>query len=212
MSGSDGGSDAGGRRGPESKVSRLLDEYDLDGFGAELERRWTTDGPDRSSLRDLATAFNRRLVRAALAAENESVLDGEAGNLYRLLTDDDVSSGARTRAIHELRRAGVDVDRLESDFVSHRAIHTYLTSHRDATPPSSDDESLREQRLRTLRRLTSRTERVTERTLEQLADAGELTLDEPAAEVYVDVQVHCPTCDSQYSARELLSRGGCDCR
>ncbi|WP_423746567.1 rod-determining factor RdfA [Haladaptatus sp. SPP-AMP-3] len=207
----DGGSS--GKRGPDSKVARLIEQYELTGFGAELERRWTTTSAARSSLRDLADAFNRRLIAAALEAQNESVVDGEAANLYRLLTDDDVSSGARTKAVHEFRHAGVDADDLESDFVSHRAIHTYLTNHRGVSAPSgTEDEDLLDRRTQTLQRLNGRVERVTDRVLTQLIDADELVLDDTDAEIYVDVQVHCPTCNSQYSVVDLLSRGGCDCQ
>ncbi len=58
-----------------------------------------------------------------------------------MLTDDDVSSGARTKAVHRLERTGVDVERLEADFVSHRAMRTYLTAWRGAAYQRlSDDE------------------------------------------------------------------------
>ncbi|QIO21145.1 rod-determining factor RdfA [Haloarcula sp. JP-L23] len=203
----------GSKRGPENKVSRLIDQYDLTGIGAELERRWTAEGDARASLRELATEFNHRLVEAALAAENESLLDGEAANLYRLLTDEDTSTGARTKARHRFRRSGLDVEDLRADFVSHRAIHTYLTTCREVTPPSDrddDDEDPTARRKRTLDRLTSRVERVTAGTLRDLSAAGELTVDD--VDVYVDVQVHCPTCGAQYGLHDLLSRGGCDCQ
>ncbi|AUG46181.1 hypothetical protein BVU17_01060 [Haloarcula taiwanensis] len=203
---------SGSKRGPENKVSRLIDEYDLDGVGATLERRWTADGDAGASLRELATEFNHRLVEAALAAENEAPLDGEAANLYRLLTDDEASTGARTKARHRLRRSGLDVDALRSDFVSHRAVRSYLTSCRGVTPPSerADDGDALDRRKRSLDRLVGRLERVTEGTVQDLSNAGELTVDD--ADVYVDVQVHCPTCDAQYELHDLLSRGGCDCQ
>ncbi|ELZ85164.1 hypothetical protein C454_01510 [Haloferax gibbonsii ATCC 33959] len=204
----------GGKRGPESKVSRLLRERGLDGFGAELERRWTAEADARSSLRDLADAFNRRFLRAALDERNERVIDGEVENLYRVLTDDGVSSGARTEAVRRLERAGVDVERLEADFVSHRAMRTYLTSYRGVTPPSGtdrDDGNLRARRSQTIRRLLGRVERVTDKSLSDLAAADELDFAPDAAEVYVDVRVHCPGCNSQYTVEDLIDRGGCDC-
>lgn len=51
--------------GRQLKLTRLIDEYDLKGLGAELERRWTAD-ENRSSLRDLAEYFNHQLVEAAM--------------------------------------------------------------------------------------------------------------------------------------------------
>ncbi|ADE01568.1 MULTISPECIES: rod-determining factor RdfA [Haloferax] len=211
---SDSHDSPGGKRGPESKVSRLLRERGFDGFGAELERRWTAEAGARSSLRDLADAFNRRLLRAALDGRNERALDGEIETLYRVLTDDDVSSGARTKAVHRLERTGVDVERLEADFVSHRAMRTYLTSYRGVTPPSEtdrDDGDLREHRTETIRRLLGRVERVTEKSLSDLAAADELDVDPETAEVYVDVRVHCPDCNAHYTVESLIDRGGCDC-
>jgi hypothetical protein len=77
-----------------SKVARLIEEYELGGIGEEFERRWTRE-EDRSSLRDLADEFNRRLLRAALERTGDAPLDGEVDNLYRLLTGDDVTSGVR---------------------------------------------------------------------------------------------------------------------
>ncbi len=35
---------------PSSKVARLIDEYELDGLGAEMEARWTGDGEERMSF------------------------------------------------------------------------------------------------------------------------------------------------------------------
>lgn len=42
-----------------TKVSRVIDEYDLDGFGDELERLWTATGDERKSLRELAETCNK---------------------------------------------------------------------------------------------------------------------------------------------------------
>ena len=52
--------------------------------------------------------------------------DGEIENMYRLLTDDDVSSAESTRIKRRLERDGVDVETLLSDFVTYEAIGTYL--------------------------------------------------------------------------------------
>ncbi len=43
---------------PSSKVAPLIDEYELDGLGAEFEARWTGAGEVRMRLRDLAEFFN----------------------------------------------------------------------------------------------------------------------------------------------------------
>jgi len=121
------------------KVARLIDEYDLQGLGAELEELWTAE-EDRKSLRELASYFNRQLLEQSLEEANVQYLDGEIENTYRLLTDDEVSSTESTRVRRRLERDGVDVDALENDFVTYQAIRSYLKDHRSAeyTPAETD--------------------------------------------------------------------------
>lgn len=193
-----------------SKVARLIDEYDLDdSVGDELVRLWTADGDERKSLRDLASLFNRRLLRSALARSGESPVDGEIENLYRLLADDDVSSGMRTEARARLERDGVDVDQIEGDFVTYQAIRSYLTEYRDAEyqkPPATDQL---ETVIETIQRLRSRLQSITEDGLQRLRSTDRLTLG--TFRLFVDVDVLCEDCGAQYGVIELLERGGCDC-
>lgn len=197
-------------RRKSNKVARLLDEYGLgDAFGDELERLWTADGDRRKSLRDLADQFNRRLLETALTAAGTSTVDGEVSNLYRLLTDDDVSSGMRTEARARLEREGVDVDGLERDFVTYQAIRSYLTEYRDAEyeKPSTTEQAQRV--LETIQRLRARLRSITEGSLDRLCSTDRLTLG--TFRLFVDVDVLCEDCGAQYGVVELLERGGCDC-
>jgi len=123
--------DASPGRGRRRKVARLIDEYNLQGIGEELERLWTADD-DRRSLRSLADLFNRRLLKISLEEAGVTSLDGEVENAYRLLDDDDVSGADRTRARRRLEREGVDVDTLQEDFVTYQAVRTYLKNYRGA--------------------------------------------------------------------------------
>jgi len=200
-------SESSSGRGRPSKVIRLLEEYELDGFGDELERRWTAT-EDRYSLRQLARLFNEQLLEAALRQEDSQPLDGEAENLYRLLTADEVSSADRTRARRQLERAGVDSEQLEQDFVTYQAIRTYLKSHRNAEYTPDETDPL-ERETTNLQQLRGRTVSVTEGKLRQLADSDALKLGE--FRTIVDIQVVCEDCNTQYDAVELLERGGCDC-
>jgi hypothetical protein len=194
--------------GPRGKVERVIEAYDLEGLGDELERRWTGRAGERESLRSLADRFNRAVLRAALDAAGASPLDGEVENTYRLLRGDDVSPGMRTEVRRQLEREGVDLDGVESDFVSHQAIHTYLREHRGAEL-ETEEESRVEKEARTIRRLQGRISVVTESGLERLANANDLTIGD--FDVLADVQVYCSDCGSQYEAVELIERGGCDC-
>ena len=194
-------------RGRRSKVMRLLDEYDLPDMGEELERRWTAD-EDRWSLRDLATHFNHQLLRLTLEDANVQTLEGEVENIYRLLTDDEVSSADRTRIRRRLERDGVDVDALEKDFVTYQAIRTYLKKHRNAEYIPDETDPL-EREISNVEQLRGRLVSVTEGKLEQLRNAEELDLGE--FRLLVDVQVVCEDCNGQFEVVELLERGGCDC-
>jgi hypothetical protein len=206
---SDVDSDGNERSETDSKVGRLIVEYDLDGMAAELERRWLGDGTERQSLRDLADVFNRRLLREAMANAGLSPLEGEVRNLYRLLTDDDVSGGERTRARRSLESDDVDVDSLLRDFVSHQAIHTYLTKYREVSQPSTDPEDKVEKDAETIRKMRNRLAAITTKTLENLSRTERISLGDFT--VFVDVRVTCTDCNATYSVSDLLSEGSCEC-
>lgn len=202
--------DDGRSRPIESKVARLIEAYGLgQQFGDRLERRWTADGDERDSLRTLADRFNKRLLEAAAADAGLSTVDGEIDNLYRLLTDEDVSGGNRTEAQRRLEQAGVAVDQLDTDFVSYQAIRSYLTEYRDAEYERERDQARPERVVQTLQRLTERVRSVADRSLSQLRTTGRLTLGE--FRLFIDVSVLCEDCGSQYGVVELIQRGGCDC-
>lgn len=197
------------RRGRRSKVRRLIDEYDLDGEGERLEELWTADREDRLSLRELADDFNRRLLRAIMVESGMNPLDGEVANTYRLLTDDDVSSGMQTQARQTLEREGVDVDGLKKNFVSHQAIHTYLTKYRGVKRDEQTDEDRVQKGLDTIQRLRSRTAAVSENIVENLASTDRIQVGD--FEVLVDVRVFCRDCGTQYDVQDLLDEGHCEC-
>lgn len=195
----------------DSKVARLIDSYDLGrSYGDSLEQRWTAEGDERESLRTLADRFNKRLLAAAMTDAGMSTVDGEVANLYRLLTDDDVSGGNRTEARRRLEQRGVDVDTLESDFVTYQAIRSYLTEYRGAEYDAGDDSTRTESVIQTIQRLKSRIRSVAEESLDQLRTTDRITLGE--FRLFIDIGVLCEECDAQYGLVELLKRGGCDCQ
>ena len=195
---------------PSSKVARLLSEYGLEGLGEELEDRWTGDGVERTSLRDLADYFNKRLLERALIDAGMSALDSDVSTTYRDLTDDDVSTGVRTDTRTRLDSNGIDVDGLESDFVSYQAIRSYLTEYRGAEYRRLSDDEKVEKDIESIQRLMTRTLSVTEERIEKLTRTGRIDAD--GVEVLLDVQVLCESCGRQYSVSEFLDERGCDCR
>lgn len=194
-------------RGRRSKVARLIDEYDLQGLGAEMERRWTDD-EDRWSLRDLADHFNQAVLGAAMESNGVQTLDGEVENTYRLLNGDDVGSADRTRVRRRLEKNGIDVDTLLDDFVTYQAIRSYLTKYRDAEYTPDETDPL-EREITNIQQLRGRVDSVTEGKLEQLQSSG--ALDIGTFRTLVDVRVVCEDCNTQYDVLELLESGSCEC-
>ncbi|PSP76766.1 hypothetical protein BRC86_00400 [Halobacteriales archaeon QS_3_64_16] len=193
-----------------SKVGRLIEEYDLSDMDGRLIDSWTGKNEERHSLRELADQFNRELLRAAMAAAGTSSLDGEVANTYRLLTAEDVSTGVRTQAESSLERDGIDPEALRGDFVSHQAIHTYLTKDRGVERPAEPATHDRVERAEsTIRRLTSRLVAVAEKRLRSLRDAGTITLG--TVSVLVDVRVVCEDCGTHTDVHTLLEERGCEC-
>jgi hypothetical protein len=203
----DSNSSSASKSGRRSKVARLIDDYELDGIGAELEHHWTAED-DRRSLRDLADYFNLQILTQALEAANIQHLDGEVENTYRLLTDDDISSAESTRAQRRLERDGVDVDALKSDFVTYQAIRTYLKDHRGAEYTPAETDPLEREKTN-VQKLRGRMVSVTEGKLEQLRNSGSLSLGD--FRTIAEIQVICEDCNTQYDILELFDRGGCEC-
>ncbi|MFD1599760.1 rod-determining factor RdfA [Halobellus rarus] len=195
---------------PSSKVARLIAEYDLDGLGDELEARWTGDGVERTSLRDLADYFNERLLEQTLIDAGMNALESDVSTMYQNLTDDEVSTGVRTDTRSRLEQNQIDVDALESDFVSYQAIRSYLTEYRDAEYRRLSDEEKVEKDLQSIQRLMTRTLSVTEERIEKLRETERIDVD--AFEVLLDVQVLCQECGEQYSVSEFLENRGCACQ
>lgn len=194
---------------PSSKVARLIETYELDGLGEELEVLWTGAGVERMSLRDLAVFFNKQLLEQALIDAGMNALDSNVNRIYENLTDDSVSTGIRTDTRNELERNGIDVDTLESDFVTYQAIRSYLKEWRGAEYEGISDEEKIQKDLESIQRLMTRTRSVTEERIEKLRDSGRFSLAD--FEVLLDAQVLCQNCGTQYTVTELFENAGCDC-
>jgi hypothetical protein len=193
-----------------TKVERVIEEYHLHGLAAELAERWTAPSAERDSLRELARYVNRRILEAALAEAGVDVLEGELENYYRLLTDDDVSAGRRTEARSRLEHDGVDVDAVEGDFVSHQAIHTFLTERAGVSFEGASSEERIERTRESLERLQGRVETVAENNLDRLAGTEDLDIGDVS--VLLSLDVVCNDCGQRYDLAELLEVGGCECQ
>ena len=194
----------------DCKIGRLADRYDLVGFDDELVAYWTGEAEERYSTRRLATYVNRRVLRAALEEAGVPFKDGEVENTYRLLTDDDVSSGTRVQTRNELERDGVPIDRVESDFVSHQTVYNHLTDCLDASLETPSDEERIERSSEKLGALQNRIEAVTTDTIAQLERNDIVAIGD--ADVTVSVTVTCNDCLQEFTVRELLDEQDCACQ
>jgi hypothetical protein len=193
----------------DCKVGRVADLYGLSDLDRELRTRWTGDGREKHSLRELERYLNRRVLAAALRSAGVDTLQGEVENLYGLLTGDDASEGVRVEARRRLERDGVDPESVEDDFVSHQSIHTHLRECLDVDHDPGGGASL-ERGSSTVYALRNRTEAVTAGTLERLRDGGELDME--GFDVYVDVRVACEACGRFHEIGSLFENGGCECQ
>jgi len=191
------------------KVGRVLSEYDLLDLHTELPDMWLGESGEARSLRDLAETLNVALTRRAMERAGDDPLEGEAETAHRLLTDDSVSAGVRTQQRNRLERLGVDVDRLEKDFVTHQAVYTYLTEELDVSKDRSTDTDPVGKHEERIQRLRSRTAAVAEHSLTELTEREELSLGQ--FDIVIDLSVYCRDCGTQAELSELLQRGGCDC-
>jgi len=195
--------------GCDCKIGRIVDRYDLQNLNDDLAADWTGAAGERRSLRKLAREVDRRVLRTAMDRAGMEYRDGEVENVYRILTDDDVSSGSRTETRRELEHASVPIEQVERDFVSHQTVHTHLTDCLEVSMEEPDDAERIENARDTLRALQNRTVAVTDDTIGRLDGAGALSVGEYS--VLVDVTIVCEDCGGHYTVGELLDAEGCDC-
>lgn len=189
----------------DCKVGRVMTRWDLTGLDGEMAERWRAG---EASLRTLEREFNVAVLRAAARDAGMSPLEGEADNLHRLLTDDEVTSGMRVQARRRLENDGLDVDRVLSAFVSHQTVYNHLTGCLSVERESDDRDPVAAAEDR-IRPLQSRLEAVATDALESLGNDGDVTAG--SLDVYVDVSVSCADCGTRRELGEFLDAGGCDC-
>lgn len=192
------------RDGCGCKVGRVTAEYAVPDADA-LAERWQSG----TSVRQLTDELNERIVESALDDANVGRVEWSRTPVYEALHTDELTDAEAVEIRRELGRAGVDVEELSSDLVSHQTIYRHLTGCLDA---SRDDDRTPAERRETARDtvygLRQRTEVVTESTLETLQSADVTHLGD--AEVLVDIEVVCGDCGRSMDFERAITEG-CDC-
>lgn len=191
----------------DCKVGGVIEAYDLSWINDRLATRWVGDGTERDSLRDLTRFFNQTVLTVAMEDAGFDPLDGEVSHLYELLTDGG-SRRMQVRASRRLDRAGIDVDRLTTDFVSHPTIGSHLKECLGVSPPTDDRDQVEKIEDRIFK-MQNRAEAVIRGSIEQLRDDGAVTAGE--LDVFVGAQVRCVECGTQLDVGEFIREGGCRC-
>jgi hypothetical protein len=185
------------------KIGRDCAKYDLSGLDEDLCRRRA----DGASLRDLQGFVNERVLERALADADADVV-GDPENIYRLLRDEEVSSGRQAELRSRLERAGIDIHAVEKDFVSHQTVRDHLKECLDVDTSRRSCIDV-ERATRNINWAESRSKAVIEQTLDQLRSADQLATED--LDVTQTVRVTCTGCGETYRVAELLDRGGCEC-
>jgi len=193
-------------RGRRTKVARVIEEYGLENMGTKIEAAWVGENGERTSLRSLADEFNQVVLEEALRDADISPMNFEVTGTYEALKNG--SGSERTRAERRLEREGINPDNLTNSFVSHQTIHTYLKKDRKASLPENENDPV-DERIQAIDKLQGRVTAVAESAISSLESSDHLNHGE--YDVLVDVRTVCPDCGSDYSIRELLRNGGCQC-
>lgn len=189
------------------KVSRIAKKYEIQNAKEDLIKLWTQDDP--VSLRDLATYFNEQVLQAAMENEGMNTLDGEVENIYQLLASDEISKGIQTETQRKLERNGINVEELQSDFVTYQAVRTYLQKGCDLEYEQQTDAERIENVIQSIGQLQNRTATVTEEKLSQLNKTDRIELGE--FRIFLDLRIFCEECSTQYDVQEVLEQKGCKC-
>jgi len=196
------------------KVGRGIERYGLDGLDAELVRRRRESD---ASLRELADYTNRQMLAAALDAASVDLDDTLYGAvddedavevLYDTLADDETPTERVARVRTRLVQNGVDVEAVQSDWVTHTTVRSHLreclevdTSREASITPADGRDTIEWAR--------NRCANVVGETLERLRRADLLSTG--SLETSVTIQVTCTDCGGTYRPGQLLSEQACDC-
>lgn len=196
------------------KVGRKRREYGLDGLNDELrDQRFDHD----ASLRELAEYVNQRILEQAIRRAGLDLTDVAYGAVspddalavvYETLTSDSVTADREVRVRTRLEQRGVDIEAIESDWVTHPTIRDHLNEclgietgrSSRITPDDSRD---------TIEWARTRCARIVEQTVSRLISSGHVTISDHNVSVIINIT--CSECGQAYRLSELLEKRSCSC-
>lgn len=182
------------------KVCRVLDERNMGRYEDRLVDQWTADPPNRKGYRQLAEWLNTMMLRREMDRAGLSTLGNEPESKYERLRGGDETVAAEVR--RDLRNEGIDVDRLDADFVSYGVVRTHLREclDLDRTVESTDWEADAIEYTR--EHASSKLEDAVRSLLNKgdLAACGDV-------EVHVSFEVECDECHTRVPVERALRRG-----
>lgn len=196
------------------KVGRGIERYGLDGLDTELVRRRREAD---ASLRELADYINRRMLASALEAASVDLDDAlygavddedAVGVLYETLTSDETPTERVARVRTRLVQQGVDVEAIQSDWVTHTTVRSHLRECLEVDTSREASITLDDGRD-TIEWARNRCAKVVGETFERLRRADLLATG--PLETSVTIQVTCSDCGATYRPGRLLSERACDC-
>lgn len=186
------------------KVCRVLDERGVEQYSEQLLEQWQDDDGQRKGYRALARWLNTSLLRREMDKAGLSTLGGEAESKYDRLQDPE---GAEIERM--LQREGVDIQGLQTDFVSYGVIRTHLLECLGAEYDAPDTETEWEEESISIARDHAR-EKI-EDAVSSLVNKGEIEVGGDV-DIHLDAEIECGDCQIRAPLRRVRRRGYvCDC-
>lgn len=184
---------------PGCKVCRVSNDRRLGEIDDRLLELWHRDGAQRMGYRKLARWLNVMMLRQEMDHAGLATLGGEAESKYDRLQGDNPTVAVEVR--ENLIANGIDVENLESDFVSYGVVRTHikdcLGAERDESPSDWEQDSI---------------EIVRDRAREKIAEAVSSLVNKDKLRANGDVSVHfsvdleCEECKARIPLERALRR------
>lgn len=182
------------------KVCRVLDERDMERYEDRLVDQWQANKPQRKGYRQLTGWLNTMMLRREMDRAGLSTLGNEPESKYERLHDDDETVAAEVRT--DLRNEGIDVEKLDADFVSYGVVRTHIKEclglDRDVESTDWEKDAIEYTREHATGKL--------ENAVRSLVGKGKLSACGDI-DVHVTLEVECEGCHSRVPVDRALRRG-----